>query len=380
MKKLLIATDNFLPRWDGVARVLIEILPYLSKEFDVTIICPNNGKIQHDLNADIVKINLSSWQVGDYQIPTYNSKVVKDEVKKADIVFSQTLGPIGSTAIRVANRYNKKIACYTHNIEWELVPLATGYGRLKRFLGVFVRLFTKYHYNKVDLMFVPSKTIGENLEYFNIKSKKEVVHLGVNTNVFKPRKELTKTQKTNLKKYEEELGLQHKYVIGMHGRLAREKNVVTLLRAFKWIHKKHENAHLLIVADGLKSIGNKLRGKNHITWIKRSDTVQKELQLMNVYVTTSLTETTSLSTLEAMSCALPIISTPVGFVKEYIKDGVNGLLFEFKSSYELQKKLSLLINNESLAKNMGEKARKKVVDNFQWKNTAHKLLQHLTQL
>ena len=39
-RKLLIATDNFLPRWDGIARFLLEIIPRLRERFDITVIAP----------------------------------------------------------------------------------------------------------------------------------------------------------------------------------------------------------------------------------------------------------------------------------------------------------------------------------------------------
>lgn len=378
MKKLLVATDNFLPRWDGISRFLIEVLPSLCEEFDVHIICPDNGRIEMDLQAKITKIPLSTWSFGDYTFPLLKSKTIKKAVGEADIVFTQSLGSIGSTALRHAAKLDDvKVVCYTHNVEWELVPLATGYGRMKWFLSGIVRMFTRYLYNKADLLLVPSTSIKESLDHFKIRTPKKVVLLGVNVDVFKPLKYLDEEKKQDVLQYRKELGLEDKFVVGQHGRLAREKNIVTLLRAFKWITKKHENAHLLVVADGLKSIGNMLRGQERITWIKQSDTVQRELQVMDCYVTTSLTETTSLSTLEAMSCGLPVVTTPVGFVKEYIKDGYNGLVFDFKNSFALQKKIDLLINNEELVKNMGVRARKKVERNFKWENTSKDLLHHL---
>ena len=93
------------------------------------------------------------------------------------------------------------------------------------------------------------------------------------------------------------------------------------------------------------------------------------LQAMDIYVLPSLTETTSISTLEAMSCGLPVVVTPVGYVKHYIKDGKNGLLFPKKNSGMLAKKLNLLIKEERLRNKLGAEARKTVIKSFNWEKT-----------
>ena len=38
MKKLLLITDNYAPRIDGIARFLIELIPYLKKHFEVKVL------------------------------------------------------------------------------------------------------------------------------------------------------------------------------------------------------------------------------------------------------------------------------------------------------------------------------------------------------
>ena len=40
MKRLLITTDSFLPRWDGIARMLSEIIPKLSQKYEITVVAP----------------------------------------------------------------------------------------------------------------------------------------------------------------------------------------------------------------------------------------------------------------------------------------------------------------------------------------------------
>ena len=53
--------------------------------------------------------------------------------------------------------------------------------------------------------------------------------------------------------------------------------------------------------------------------------VHEYLKAMDIFVMPSLTETTSLATLEAMACGLPVIATKVGYIKNYLVRNHNGL-------------------------------------------------------
>jgi glycosyltransferase involved in cell wall biosynthesis len=47
--------------------------------------------------------------------------------------------------------------------------------------------------------------------------------------------------------------------------------------------------------------------------------------------------------MEAMSTGLPVITTPVGHMKNYVEDNYNGFTFQKKDHYTLSKKLEILI-------------------------------------
>lgn len=63
-----------------------------------------------------------------------------------------------------------------------------------------------------------------------------------------------------------------------------------------------------------------------------------------------------------MSMGIPAVMSPVGVNSEIIEDGVNGFLANSES--EWVDKLSLLIENESLRKSMGEKGRQTVEEKY----------------
>lgn len=63
-----------------------------------------------------------------------------------------------------------------------------------------------------------------------------------------------------------------------------------------------------------------------------------------------------LTILEALQVGLPVISTYEGAIPEIVHDGKNGFLVESKNPFELAAKMKVLIESESLRKEMSQKA------------------------
>lgn len=368
--KLVILTDNFLPRHDGIVSFLKEIIPRLKDSFDITVIAPGNDT---EINGVAVKgVALSKKTIGDFTLPRFRPFKLWAVVRNADIVFSQTIGPIGGLGLFIAQRLGKKTISFIHSVEWELFPKSLENNFFKKYAYPLTKKFTRFLYASCTQLIVPSERIADMLLWQKINTPKKIIHLGVDTNCFTPGKN------DALRK---ELGIEsNNIVIGYHGRLSRDKDILTLLRAFIKLKKKHSNITLLVVGDGIPFIINRFKKAKHVVYVPGVDHVEKYLQVMDIYCLPSLTETTSLSTLEAMSCALPVVTTSVGFIKDYVKHGGNGFFFMKGDSFSLVTELELLITNKSLRSKLGENGRKTVQTHFNWDETATKLSEFFQQV
>jgi glycosyltransferase involved in cell wall biosynthesis len=360
-KKLLIASDSFLPRWDGVSRFLAEVVPRLSSDYDITLVVPDfspKGKVILK-NVKIVRIPVYSFMIGDYFPPKFKHRTMKKLVKQSDLVFTQTIGPIGTLAIIYAKRAKKPLYSYIHSIEWELVPRSVD--KFKNTLTMAAKAIARHLYNKSSMIFVPSKDIKDVLDDNKIKTEKKIVSLGVDSKEFS-----LPDSKDSAK---EKIGIdKESIVISYIGRIGREKNLKTLYKAFREIKDTFSNLKLLIVGSGI-NVENMFGDMTDVVHVESTNKAYQYYQASDIFVLPSLTETSSLSTMEAMSCGLPVIATDVGCVSEYIINGKNGYIFQKKDHEELAKKLSKLIENKELRTAIGKMARKTITGRFSWEKT-----------
>lgn len=193
------------------------------------------------------------------------------------------------------------------------------------------------------------------------KGKSVVITNGIDTDRFAP----SVTQRNEVRT---ELGLSdNSWLIGTAGRLAPVKNQAMLLRAAAPL--LNETCQLLIAGEGserpqLEALIDELPNGRFIRLLGVRKDLQRVISALDCFAISSSTEGLPLVLLEAMACALPIVSTSVGGIPNVIDDGVNGYLVDRDDGEALSKRLRSLRNDSALAKRMGEQNRQKVITSY----------------
>jgi glycosyltransferase involved in cell wall biosynthesis len=151
------------------------------------------------------------------------------------------------------------------------------------------------------------------------------------------------------------------------GRLAANKGLFTLLDALARVKAAHPAVRLGVRGDGplrpaLERRIAALKLSPNVDWIPRLDGPDDLARLYNqagMLVCASTAEGGPRVTVEAMACGVPVISTPVGVMPELVRDGENGLLFNWEAG-ELAVKIRQLLDDETGRRLMGEAGRASV--------------------
>jgi glycosyltransferase involved in cell wall biosynthesis len=159
--------------------------------------------------------------------------------------------------------------------------------------------------------------------------------------------------------------------------LSFDKGVNILLDAFGQYHQENPDSRLTLIGDGmLKSQIEDAVDDDSITWIGdiEHDKIPKVLQKMDAFVIPQNIGGLGLSVMEAMSCGLPVITTAIGeTVRLLAKD--EGILVKPHSVSDVVDAMRVLGDDKNLRLAMGRKCRKKVEDQYSWKNQIHQIEQ-----
>lgn len=149
------------------------------------------------------------------------------------------------------------------------------------------------------------------------------------------------------------------------GRLVRQKNFASLIRAWKEVQAKHSDWKLDIYGEGslktsLEKLIADLQLEGAVCLQGKTQEIFKEMTNSSIFVLSSIYEGFGLVIVEAMSCGLPVVSyaCPCG-PKDIIEDGKDGFLVEVNDEQTLAARINQLIEDEELRQRMSQAALQK---------------------
>lgn len=172
------------------------------------------------------------------------------------------------------------------------------------------------------------------------------------------------------------------------GRLVEQKGYKYLIKACSQLKKKEMEFECQIIGEGsrkreLEALSRRLGVGDRIEFLGLIPHNQKFLDILStasVFVLPSVIaknkdrDVLANAMCEAMACGLPVITTKISSVDNFIVDGKNGFLVPPKDFKALANKIiSVLKMDKASLDRIGEKARKKVIQNFNGKKESKRL-------
>ena len=164
------------------------------------------------------------------------------------------------------------------------------------------------------------------------------------------------------------------------GRLDARKGVEDFVSCARYVCREKPEVKFVVAGDGPLSTNMKrwvhtanLAANFRFTGFVNQKTLLQYYREASVYVLPSFYEGMPLTLLEAMSCGTPCIATNVPGSSEVVINNVTGFLVSPGNPSQLAEATLKLLKDEQLRKEMGMKARKRVLEYYDWNITVDKL-------
>ena len=206
---------------------------------------------------------------------------------------------------------------------------------------------------------------GQLIHDFNVDEERIVlIHTGIEVERF-----LQGVREDEIAKTKHAWNLNKAPVIGTIGRLSSVKGQDVLLSAAKLLVRDFSDINVLLVGNGpdeerLKKLSSTLGLDKNVIFAGSVDDTTKALSVMDVFVLPSIKEGLGLSLVEAMASGKPCIASRVGGIESLIEDGITGMLVEPGNPDELARAIRYMLNNKDKAETFKDKAREKVINDF----------------
>lgn len=319
--RLAVVTETYPPEVNGVALTAARFVEELRRRHHaIQLIRPRQaadessrvpGPPWDTLTRGVPLPRYPSLRLG---LPARRMLVRAWTAQRPDVVHVVTEGPLGWSALQAARHLRLPVVS-DFRTNFHAYSGHYGAGWLRKPILAYLR---KFH-NRTLVTFVPTAGLRDQLLAQGF-ARVEVVSRGVDTERFDPARRDRVLRAA--------WGAGDATPVVLHvGRLAPEKNLDLVVRAFHEIARANPGTRLVLVGDGPERtrLAAQLPGAV-FAGTRTGEELAAHFASADLFLFPSLSETYGNVVVEAMASGLPVVAFDCAAAGEHVRCGVNGLL------------------------------------------------------
>jgi len=317
--RIAVVTETYPPEINGVAVTLAKVVEGLrERNHSLQLIRPVQPFFDKQRSADADEILTAGLPIPRYPglrmgMPSKKLLVRHWSVQRPDIVHIATEGPLGWSALNSARALKLPVST-DFRTNFHAYSGHYGAGWLHR---TILRYLRKFH-NSASCTTVPTQALASELQSWGFE-RLSVVARGVDTQRFCPEHRSADLRAT--------WGVEPGDPVALYvGRLASEKNLGLLARAYAVMRQSEPRMRLVIVGDGPERASLAAAcPQAHFAGMQTGVELARHYASADLFVFPSLSETFGNVTIEAMASGLPVLAYDHAAATELLRDGQGGV-------------------------------------------------------
>lgn len=354
--KILLFTLEYPPFNGGVANYCGNLIKYWPEQDSISTLDNSGGRLINN------KLPILKW------IPACLALREKIKQNKIDHILTGNILPLGYASLICSILYKIKYSVILHGLD---LSLAIANSR-KKFFSEKILL-------NADKIICANRYVAEIAckNFPAIRGKIIIANPGV---------EAIKTNNAqNIEKLKEKYFLKDKIILLSVGRIVKRKGFDSIIEAMPKVLEKIPNLVYVILGNGselknCESLISNLGLSGDVKIIKNADDIERDCWYgaCDIFIMISKNingdfEGFGIVYLEANSAGKPVIAGDSGGVNDAVINGLNGILIDPENSNQIISAIIKLARDQSLRKLLGERGKKRAIDEFNWKKQINKI-------
>jgi glycosyltransferase involved in cell wall biosynthesis len=365
--RIAVVTETWPPEVNGVAMTLAKLVQGLShRNHDVQLIRPRQTKTDSPMSdSSLEEVLMRGMPIPRYPelklgLPSKKTLVKTWTLRRPDVVHIATEGPLGWSALQAAKVLKLPVTS-DFRTNFQSYSKHYGVGWLRKPIVAYLR---KFH-NATACTMVPTRELMRTLSQNGFANLK-VVSRGVDTKLFNISKRDTSLRSS--------WGATDdiKVLISV-GRMAPEKNLDQVLKAYEALKVTGQAFKLVMVGDGpLKEQFQKRYPEIIFPGMLSQSNLATYYASSDLFIFPSQTETFGNVTLEALASGIPVLAFDCAAARDWVQTGVNGWLVAENNPEGFAAQAVAIFNSKDLLDQITQSTRQQVV-HLDWDQIAEQV-------